>query len=124
MTGDGNAPEQVERTNEDSQLEDLMVKFSSRSRFRWRHVVASSESGAGPRSFEESTKECAPRRNEWSLEKVLSSSPTPRRKNRAMVIKKKWAGPPPSAVQDKDVCVDASSVSSSRSEILRGSCSV
>ena len=79
MTGDGKAPEQVERTHEDSQLEDLMVflvfqrvkpnrkvrNFSSRSLFKRRDMKASSESGAGPWFFVESTKGvCAPRRNE------------------------------------------------------------
>ena len=52
---------------------------------------------------------------------MLSLSPTPRRNNRAMVIKKKKAGPLPSAVQDRDGCVNAGSVSSSRSGILKGS---
>ena len=57
----------------------------------------------------------------WSLEKVFSSSPTPRRKNRAMVIEKKLAGPLLSAVKDRDGCVNARSFTSSRTEILKRS---
>ena len=57
-------------------------------------MEASCESGAGPRSFEASTKKCvrpgdmSDKLLGWSLEEVFSSSPTHRKKSRAMVNKK------------------------------------
>ena len=98
-----------------------------KSLFRGRHVEASSESGAGPRSFEESPKECvrpgemSDKLLRWSLEKVFASRPTPRRKNRAMVIKKSRQDHCLRRCRTGTCVVSAGSVSSSRSGILRGS---
>ena len=69
---------------------EVFLKFL----FKGKHVEASPKGGAGPRSFEESTKECvrpgdmSDKLLRWSLEKVFSSRPTPRKKSRALVIKK------------------------------------
>ena len=58
-------------------------------------MEAEPKSGAGLRPFEESTKECvrpgemSDKLLRWSLEKVFSSSPTTRKKSRAMVSSRK-----------------------------------
>ena len=59
-----------------------------------RHVEASLVSGAGPRTFAESTKErgrpgeMSDKLLRWSLEKVFASSPTPRK--RVVHVCQRW----------------------------------
>ena len=69
---------------------------------------------------------CAPRRSESQTPETESGKgvllePRTSKKESCTGFQEKWAGPLPSAVQDRDGCVNARSVSSSGSGILRGS---